>query len=285
MPVGTRTLDIVDAVQGAVIPTRLLYPTVAASGVEAFGPYALDVAVGAPLEGADHPVVVISHGTGGSPWLYRDLAHHLALSGFVVAMPEHPGNNRNDNHLAGTPALLAHRPRHLRLVLDALDADNAASAPPRAAVIGHSLGGYTALAVAGGQPSALPNETPDGRAHPVAVIKDPRVRALVLLAPATPWYMATGALAGVDVPVLMYSGERDALAPPMFTDIVRRDVRELDHRVVPNAGHFSFASPFPPAMTSPSFPPSQDPPGFDRAAYQPLLHAEITAFLRRVLAA
>jgi len=32
-------------------------------------------------------------------------------------------------------------------------------------------------------------------------------------------------------------------------------------------------------MTSPSFPPSQDPPGFDRAAFQPVLHAAIADFL------
>ena len=36
-------------------------------------------------------------------------------------------------------------------------------------------------------------------------------------------------------------------------------------------------------FTSPTFPPSQDPPGFDRAAFQPILHAEITTFLRDVL--
>jgi hypothetical protein len=44
-----------------------------------------------------------------------------------------------------------------------------------------------------------------------------------------------------------------------------------------------FLSPFPPDLISPAFPPSQDPPGFDRAALHPLLNAEILTFLRRVL--
>jgi len=36
-------------------------------------------------------------------------------------------------------------------------------------------------------------------------------------------------------------------------------------------------------MTGPLFPPSQDPPGFDRAAYLPVLCGEVHAFLRGVL--
>ena len=47
---------------------------------------------------------------------------------------------------------------------------------------------------------------------------------------------------------------------------------------VPGAAHFSFQTPYPPALAA--IPPAQDPPGFDRAAYQPILHADITAFLR-----
>jgi len=43
--------------------------------------------------------------------------------------------------------------------------------------------------------------------------------------------------------------------------------------VVQGAGHFSLLS---------VFPPSQDPPGFDRASYQPRLFADVTDFLRRV---
>jgi hypothetical protein len=53
--------------------------------------------------------------------------------------------------------------------------------------------------------------------------------------------------------------------------------------MVPGSNHFSFQTPFPPVMTSPAYPPSQDPPGFDRQAYQPLLHAEVLTFLRGAL--
>jgi predicted dienelactone hydrolase len=284
--VGCRALEVVDAVQGARVPLWVLYPARAPELLEQFGPYPLAVATGAPVEGEGLPLVVISHGNNGSPWTYRGMAAHLARAGFVVALLEHPGNSRSDGSLAGTAANLENRPRHVRLVLDAVFADEHLGkrlSPAGAGVIGHSIGAYTALAVAGGRPSALPHEVPDGQARAVPVVRDDRVRALVLLAPASVWFMADGALAGVDVPILMRTGELDQHVPAMHTGFILRgvpDPRRIDHRVVPGAGHFSFQSPFPPAMTRPDFPPSQDPAGFDRLAFQPVLYAEIETFLR-----
>jgi hypothetical protein len=36
-------------------------------------------------------------------------------------------------------------------------------------------------------------------------------------------------------------------------------------------------------MTRPNFPPSQDPPGFDRMAIQPAFFADLVEFLKRSL--
>jgi predicted dienelactone hydrolase len=284
--VGCRALGVMDAAQGARVPVWVLYPSRAPERLEQFGPYPLAVATDAPVEGERLPLVVISHGNNGSPWTYRGMAVHLARAGFVVALLEHPGNSRSDGSLAGTAANLENRPRHVRLVLDAMFEDEHLGkrlSPAGAGVIGHSIGAYTALAVAGGRPSALPQEVPDGQARAVPVVRDPRVRALVLLAPASPWFMGEGALAAVDVPILMRTAELDEHTPTFHADIILRgipDAGRIDHRVVQGAGHFSFQSPFPPAMTRPEFPPSQDPAGFDRVAFQPVLHAEIEAFLR-----
>jgi predicted dienelactone hydrolase len=120
----------------------------------------------------------------------------------------------------------------------------------------------------------------------VPVTADPRVTALVLLAPATPWFIAPGALRDVHAPILMLSAEKDAHTPAWHAQVVERGVADgtpVEHRVVPNAGHFSFLTPFPPERTNTAFPPSQDPPGFDRAAFHATLHADVEAFLRRVL--
>ncbi len=286
---GCRLTTVPDAESGVPIPIVVLYPTDAPAHPARLGPYTLDVAMDAPVAAGTYPLVLVSHGSGGSHLAYRELAAHLARVGFVVALVEHPGNSRNDNSRVDTEANLAARPRHLRLVADHLTADPAVGphlVADAVAIVGHSMGGYTALAAAGGRPTAFPRETADGASREVPVPRDPRVRALVLLAPATPWFLAPGALAEVRVPILMLTAEHDPHTPEGHAVIVRRGLppdTPLTHRVVPNAGHFSFLGVFPSAMTHAGFAPSQDPPGFDRAAFHAELHAEVEAFLRHVL--
>ncbi len=247
----------------------------------------MSVAMGGALRAGRYPLAVISHGSGGSPLTHRLLAAHLVRHGFVVAAPEHPGNNRNSNELAGSARILWTRPRHVRRLIDWVSAD-AALGPTLSsggvAVIGHSAGGYTALVLAGGRPTAIPSGPDDHSPPPIPVEADHRVTALVLLAPATPWFMGAETLRAVQLPILMFTGDRDSLTPPLHGEIVARgvaDAAQVDHRVVANAGHFSFLSPFSAEMTTPGFAPSQDPAGFDRVGFHEQLYAEIIAFLRR----
>lgn len=286
---GCRTIALDDAGAEPAFRMVVMYPSPAAERPARLGPYDASLATDAAVAEGTFPLVVVSHGTGGSPLVYRALAAHLARRGFVVACPEHPRNNRDDDSLGGTDTILERRPRDVCRAIDRVLADDALGPhvdAGRIAMIGHSLGGYTALALAGGRPSARPHETADERPRALDVRPDPRVRALVLLAPATPWFMADGALRDVRLPILMLTAERDAHAPAWFGQIVTRgvaDASRVTHRVVPNAGHFAFLTPFPPALTRPEFPPSQDPPGFDRAAFQAEMHVEIETFLRTVL--
>lgn len=287
--VGYRELQVTDAALNLTFLLRVLYPTAAPGQAESVGPYALDVAREAPIRPGVFPLVLVSHGTGGSGLVYRTLAHHLARHGFVVGLPEHPHNNRDDDAWAHTPQNLRARPRHLQLGIDALLQQFAGALQPDAVgLIGHSMGGYTALALAGGQPTATPRDSPDWQQQPIPVPSDARVKALVLLAPATPWFLKEGALRNVRVPVLLLEAEKDEHTAHFHAQIVLDglpDRSQLTHRVVPNAGHFSFLSPFPAARVSPAFPPSQDPPGFDRARFHAEMNAEILAFLTRELGA
>jgi predicted dienelactone hydrolase len=287
---GCRLLDIHDAVQGAVIPTAILYPADGREKNEQFGPYALEVARDAPPAAGMWPLVVISHGNSGTPWAYREMAKHLVLAGFVVALPAHTGNTRLDNTLAGTAANLENRPRHISLAIDAAQADTVLAghiAGGGVAVIGHSIGAYTALAVAGGQPWTGPHESKGAPPSPVAVRADGRVRALVLLNPATPWYVA-GSFSRVTLPILIRTGAKDELTPIEHAYKIIDGVPApslVEHKDIPGANHFAFMSKFPPEMTRPTFQPSQDLPGFDRETIQPELFADVTAFLRRTLCA
>jgi predicted dienelactone hydrolase len=147
--------------------------------------------------------------------------------------------------------------------------------PDDVAILGHSMGTYTALAVAGGIPW-----TQDRRR--VEVVADPRVRALVLLAPAAGWYRPEGALREVKVPILMLAAEHDPVTPQWNAEVVLEGVPDrakVRYRVVENAGHFAFLSPFPPQLRNPGFLPSTDPPGFDREAFHETLPGEVLEFL------
>ncbi len=272
-----------------VIATHVFYPATAREVATQLGPFELDVAPEAPIAEGLFPLVVISHGTQGSPLVHRTLAAHLAREGFVVACPWHPRDNRENSELAGTDVILETRPRHLQAVTDWMFANEpftGALVPDQFAMVGHSLGGYTALAVAGGLPTSMPWESPSGFGHAVAVERDERLRAIVLLAPATPWFKADGALAAVNVPILLLTAEHDEHTNEWMADLVSNGVADpsrVERRMVPNAGHFSFETPFPDHLTGPGFDPSQDPPGFDRAAFQRDLEDEVAAFLERWL--
>jgi predicted dienelactone hydrolase len=278
MHAGSLALQVRDAAQDADIAVLVLYPTEWPSAPTSFGPYLLDVAPDAPVAPGRHPLVVLSHGNGGSHLLYRAICVHLAQHGYVVAMFDHPGNNRNDDALANTDANLANRPRHVRLVTDAVMAAMPVHGD-RLAIVGHSLGGYTALAVAGGTPWY-------DEQRPVEVEPDPRVRALVLLTPATPWYAPPDSLRNVRVPVLMLTAEHDPWTPGWMAELVLErvpDRSKVTFREVANAGHFSFLGPFPSVLVKTGLPAAQDPPGFDRAAFQPELAIEVREFLDRTL--
>lgn len=264
----------------------LFYPAAAEPRAERFGPYSVEVALDAEPMGDGLPLVVFSHGSGGTPLVYRDLAAHLARAGFVVALPEHAGNNRNDNSLEGTIENLERRPRDTVRVIDWALSESALAArllKTGVALAGHSMGGYTALAVAGGRPRAFAHEYRGQAPRPVEAATDERVRALVLLAPAAVWFMAPGALAAVGLPTLLWTAGADPFTPPEHAAIIKSgvaDARLIEHRVVQAGGHFAFLSPFPESMRRPGFLPATDPEGFDRAQFQTELYAGIEGFLR-----
>jgi hypothetical protein len=84
----------------------------------------------------------------------------------------------------------------------------------------------------------------------------------------------------------MLTGEHDQATPGWHAQQVTRGLpstTRVEHRVIANAGHFAFLTPFPPERVAPDFAPSQDPPGFDRAAFHERMYADVAAFLRGTL--
>lgn len=132
-------------------PITVFYPTDAPATTVHRGPFTLSAAVDAAPVGGNGHLIVISHGSGGSPWPHADLANTLVDAGFTVAMPEHAGDNFHDMSDVG-PRTWRHRPKEVSQAIDAMAAD-ARFAPlldfRHVGVYGMSAGGLTALTLAG----------------------------------------------------------------------------------------------------------------------------------------
>jgi predicted dienelactone hydrolase len=263
-------------------PSIVIYPSPVSNGSATVGPYTFAVTLDAPMAPGRHPLCVVSHGGGGSHLLYRSIASHLAECGWIVVCPEHPYDNRNDRSRVNTDQAARDRPRHLAHTIDALLAHETWGAHIGAeciGAVGHSMGGFAALALGGGQPWSM-------QRVPLHTITDPRIRAAVLLAPAIEWFGAPGALDGVRIPLLTMVGEHDPVTPAERVQHVLRALPPtvpLTLEVVPGAGHFAFITPFPPPMRRPDFPPSTDPPGFDRDAFHEQLPQRLARFLEETV--
>ena len=151
-------------------------------------------------------------------------------------------------------------------------------------VVGHSMGGYTTLAVAGGIPTSLNSESLDGKPKHIKVKHHRKIKSFVLLALGKIWFKDKGALSRVDIPILMIVAEKDQFTQPFHAQIVLEGVTDnskVEYRIIENAGHFSFLSQFPKFMITPEFFLAQDPVGFDREKFHNELNIEILDFLMK----
>jgi predicted dienelactone hydrolase len=132
-------------------PSQISFPTERVADNPAF--LGTDVVrIGTPLAGM-FPLVVISHGYRGN-WRNQNwLATRLAQDGYIVASLDHPGTTSFDH----TPKLAAQwwqRPNDVsRLLTWLLDQSGLTPFidPMNITAIGHSLGGWTVMALAGAE--------------------------------------------------------------------------------------------------------------------------------------
>lgn len=287
----------------------LYYPTAAAARPLAMGPFTVTAAMRAEPEAAVKGLLLLSHGTGGSELGHSTLAQALAQSGYLVAALRHPGDNWQNTALRDGPGAARYfvqRPLQVSQVIDALlqdplwkDRIARDSRGPRVGALGHSAGGYTVLALAGGVPqwsrlsshcstqAALdPIFCSMGRGQPAPAadmpsVADGRVRAVAALAPVGVLFSAAS-LAGVSVPTLLVEAEQDRFLVPRFhSGWVAQHLPKAERIRVPKAWHFVF-------MDTPSMPlPSPDgdiganAPGFDRAAFLLQLGRTLSVFFDR----
>jgi predicted dienelactone hydrolase len=136
-------------------PVTLFYPSRSArqpAAVQRMGQSLPLVWGGEPLRGNGR-LIVISHGSGGSPWVHAGMAQALVRAGFVVAVPEHLHDSYRDDSTPG-PRSWRRRPAEVSRAIDAVAAD-ARFGPlltlDKVGMYGMSAGGHTALTLAGGR--------------------------------------------------------------------------------------------------------------------------------------
>lgn len=203
--VGVRSAEVTGA-RGRVLPVQIWYPVDPESVGDAepatypFPGLSVPSGMGladAPVAPGPFPLVVYSHGNGGLRYVSAFVTEHLASHGFIVVAPDHVGNTAIDV-FAGTSEDRAQvaldRPVDVSETISAALAgetgfeDTAPQTDPEnIGVIGHSFGGFTALAVAGGLADAPP---------------DQRVDAIVGLAAATNG-LDDDALDAIEIPTLL----------------------------------------------------------------------------------
>lgn len=134
-------------------PVTVFYPSANAGQRVQMGAFALQLDRQGPPVRGNGRLVVISHGSGGSPWTYTDLARSLVEDGFVVALPRHRGDNYTDPSSPG-PDSWKLRPAEVSRAIDAVARDPRFApllALDKVGMYGMSAGGHTALTLAGGR--------------------------------------------------------------------------------------------------------------------------------------
>jgi predicted dienelactone hydrolase len=203
-PAAPLDLDVRDHDRGRTMPIRLFLP--------------LDAIPAAPC-----PVVLFSHGLGGSREGCGYLGGHWSRRGYTAVFLQHPGSDNAVWKEAPAKRRLAAmrdaaslenfrlRVQDVSAVLNALDEWNREPGHPlvgrldldRVGMTGHSFGAQTAQAVS-------------GQSFPVVGRRftDPRIKAAVIMSPGTPHGRLDpgDAFADVAIPWLLMTGTKDTAA-------------------------------------------------------------------------
>ncbi|WP_416769372.1 alpha/beta hydrolase family protein [Pseudomonas sp. RHF3.3-3] len=217
-----------------------------------------------------HPLVVLSHGFrgnwGNQSWLASTLAHQ----GYIVAAVNHPGTTTRDRNRKAA-AQLWQRPIDLQRAIDAVMAQPSqygGVAKGQIAVVGHSLGGWTALEIAGARFDSKrfiqecvthpqlsscsvykqinPDSDPVSKARLEGDLRDKRVTAIVTLDLGLSRGITNESLAAWSVPALVIAAgapSEDLPARLESADLAKRLPSATRRYVeIRDASHFSFLS-------------------------------------------
>lgn len=226
-----------------------------------------------------HPVVLLSHGFGGTARQMTWLGTSLARAGYVAVAVDHPGTNGIDGVTAQGAYAPWERAGDLVAALDLVLADPTLAPHldrDRVGVAGFSMGGFTAALLVGARADfdqfvafcqgpardAICNkqvEFPLDYTHGEATLaapdmadirrrekgdwRDARVKAALLIDPALGPALDAPSLGRIRAPVLVIYGTADAIAPPPSNALrIGRAIAGASLMALPGVGHYDFLS-------------------------------------------
>ncbi|WP_320409370.1 MULTISPECIES: dienelactone hydrolase [unclassified Aureimonas] len=221
----------------------------------------------APVAEGRFPLVLLSHGAGlaGRADAISWIAAPLAQRGFIVAAPTHPGNSGPNRSAAETIKVWL-RPADIARTLDAMERSDLAKqhlAPNQVGVLGLSMGGSTALALAGARfdPRLLATycDTNARNASLCGWIRqsgvdlhamdmqaagrnhlDRRIRFAMAIDPAPVNVFDKASLSGIGIPVeLVNLGRTNEIPVSAQASDVAKAIPNARYAVIETASHFS----------------------------------------------
>jgi predicted dienelactone hydrolase len=230
------------------------------------------------------PVILLSHGFGGTARIMAWFGTALARHGYVVVAVDHPGNNGRDPMTVGGAVLNWERPGDLAVALEKVKRDS--SLGPhldlnRLGAAGFSAGGFTSLVEAGARVDsdrflrfcdahpddgmcasqkefqfsrsdaelflAQPAVAP-ALAHRKDDLSIPGVKAAFVMAPGIVQSLDPESLKGLRTPVAIVLGDADKVAPPATNgEVAAALIPGAKLTVLPRVGHYDFLAECTPA--------------------------------------
>ncbi|KQX20510.1 alpha/beta hydrolase family protein [Variovorax sp. Root434] len=308
---GVSTIEIPGGREGPAMQGAVWTPCATPAGEIRLGRSTIQGVRDCPLPPGSTrlPLVVISHGYGGSFLGHHDTAQALADAGFIVAAVSHSQDNFQ---LRGGPddkiVALATRTTDIKRLIDHMLQKWPAHgriAADRIGFYGFSRGGYTGLVLAGARPDferlpPLPSSPcatePEGKACEwmkqgfqellaTPLTRDARIKAAVIADPVSMLFDAQG-LKNVAIPIELWASTYggDGVTPESVAAVRRNLSVAPEWHVAEKAEHFGFLAPCSQAQLDAKIEICRDPPGFDRTAFHKAFNAEVTAFFNRHLA-
>ncbi|UVO09349.1 alpha/beta fold hydrolase [Pectobacterium polonicum] len=270
--IGFQQITLADEANNRPLDVAVFYPASSSQQTAIIGEnpvfHGIAVSKNAVPESGEYPLIVVSHGYGGSWFNQLWLVQVLVKQGYIVAAPNHPGTTTKDMRVEKAQELWL-RPNDISRVITALLAAPEKTGQvdaKRIAAVGHSLGGWAVLELAGGRFSTDQFErdclthvglascnvyekmrvakSASSRAQLDTSLADRRISAVVSLDMGLERGFTAGSLAAINIPVLIVAAgypNEELPAELESHDLAQKlPPAHSAYKEIADATHFSF---------------------------------------------